>query len=266
MISDPSLEILCHQCAAPLPIEQGRQFVTCEFCGAENFVDKRTAVMHYAVRDTIGAADAQAALRRWMGGNDTIKDLDKKAEITETWLEMFPMWLVRTEQNNTEKVILEPAAALTVTELTELTIPAADLEPYDHTLDGQAIPPTVPIDTVKKWLNDNQGIKASDITEISLVHLPIFRCKYTLDGRVYSAVVDASSSKVFANIFPSKWEAPYVVIGFFAFIAYFCAALVPYGAYATDMGVGLGILLYIGVAIVLAIPIFVIAAYISAKV
>lgn len=266
MMSDPNIQISCHQCAAPLPVEQGRQFVTCEFCGSENFVDKRTAVMHYAVRDTIGAADAQAALRRWMGGNDTIKDLDTKAEITETKFEMFPMWLVRAKRNNVEKVILEPAAALTVTELTELTIPASDLEPYDHTLDGQAIEPTVPVDTVKKWLNDNQGIEASEITEISLVHLPIFRCKYRLEDRYYSAVVDASTSKVFANVFPSKWEAPYMAIAFFAFIAYFCAALVPYWAYAADLGIGFGILLYIVVAIVLAIPIFIAATYISANV
>ena len=126
-MSDPTAQISCHQCAAPLPIEQGRQFVTCEFCGSENFIDKRTAVMHYAVRDTIGEADAKAALRRWMGGNDTVKDLDQKADITETYLEMFPMWLVRAQQNGKERVLLEPAAALSVTELTELTIPAADL-------------------------------------------------------------------------------------------------------------------------------------------
>ena len=266
MMSDSATQISCHQCAAPLPVEQGRQFVTCEFCGSENFIDKSTAVIHYAVRDTIGATEAQAALRRWMGGNNTVKDLDQKATITETVLEMFPMWLVRTQQAGQEQVHLEPAAALTVTELTELVIPASDLEPYDHTLDGQAISPTVPVTTMKKWLYENQKIEESDIKEVSLVHLPIFRCKYQFDGRTFSAVVDASSSKVFANVFPSKWEAPYFAIGLLAFVVYFCAALVPYGTYAAELGIGLGLLLYAGIAVVLAIPVFGIAAYISAKV
>ncbi len=260
-------QLSCHQCAAPLPVQQGRQFVTCEFCGAENFVDKRSAVMHYAVLDTIGSPEAQAALRRWMGGNSTVKDLDQKAEITQTSFEMFPMWLVRTQTKGQEQVLLEPAAALDVTELTELSIPAAALEPYDHTLDDQAIAVTVPVDTMKKWLLENQKIPASNITEISLVHLPIFRCKYSFEGRSFTAIVDASSSEVFANVYPSKWEAPYFAIGFLAFIIYFCAAFIPIVGYsAGDIGLGLGILIYIVVAIVVAIPIFGVAAFISAKI
>jgi LSD1 subclass zinc finger protein len=57
-------QINCRQCAAPLPIEQGTQFVTCGFCGATNFVDKARAVFHYSVRSTVREADALSALRR----------------------------------------------------------------------------------------------------------------------------------------------------------------------------------------------------------
>lgn len=260
------LPITCYQCGAPLPIEQGRQFVTCEFCQTENFVDKSTAVLHYVVRDTIGIEEANAALRRWMGGNSTVKDLDKKATIAETVFELFPMWLVRAQHKGQERVFLEPAAALTVTELTDLTIPASDLESYDHTLDGQALEPTVPAATMKKWLQDNKGVSAQQISEVSLVHVPLFRCKYDFDGRSYTAVVDASSSRVFANVFPSKWETPYLAVGLVAFISYFCAALVPYGMYAADESVTLGIVIYIIVAIVLALPIFGVAAYVSSKI
>lgn len=265
-MSDMPLPITCYQCGAPLPIEQGRQFVTCEFCHAENFVDKSSAVLHYVVRDTIGIEEAKAALRRWMGGNDTVKDLDQKATITETVFELFPMWLIRAKRNGQEEVILEPAAALSVTELKELTIPASDLESYDHTLDGQAIAPTVPADTMKKWLAEDEGLTNQHITEISLVHLPLFRCKYQFDGRTYTAVIDAASSRVFANIYPSKWEAPYFAIGLIAGITYFCASLIPYITWASGETVILGIGIYFAVAVVLAIPIFAIAAYISAKV
>lgn len=260
--------LTCSQCGAPLPVEQGRQFVTCQFCQAENFVDKRQAVLHYAVRDTLGAESATAALRRWMAGNDTIKGLDKSARITEVTFQLFPMWLVRTEQKGVETVVLEPGAALTVTELMELTIPASAMEPYDHTLDGQAIEPTVPLDTVYKWLGENHKIPPAAVQEVSLVHVPLFLAKYEHEGRGYTAVVDASNGRVFANIFPSKWEAPYQAIGILAFIAYFCAALIPYISYANsgEEGIILGLGAYAVACVVLAIPIFALAAYVSYKV
>jgi hypothetical protein len=149
-MSNTPTAILCLQCAAPLPVEQGTLFVTCEFCGTTNFVDKSGAVQHYVVRETVAEQDAAAALRRWMAGNQTVKDLDQKAVIAPPTFQLFPLWLLRVQQHGKEQVILEPAAATSVTELTELTIPASDLEPYDHTLDEAAVAPTVPYDTVKK--------------------------------------------------------------------------------------------------------------------
>ena len=263
----PENQILCHQCTAVLPIEQGSQFVTCEFCGATNFVDKSGAVLHYAVRATVDETAAASALRRWMGGNATVKDLDKKAVIERPSFQMFPMWLLRVDQNGQEKVVLEPAAALSILEITDLSIPASDLEPYDHTMDGDAIVPTVPIETVRKWLAENQKIAAGQIKESSLVHLPLFVFKYTFEGREYTAVVDAASSQVFASIYPSKREVPYVAIGSIGCALYFCAALIPaISFFSFDISLILGIVGYIVVAIVLAVPIFGIAAYISARV
>jgi LSD1 subclass zinc finger protein len=264
----PESQILCHQCAAVLPIEQGSQFVTCEFCGATNFVDKSGAVLHYAVRATVDETAASAALRRWMGGNATVKDLDKKATIERPSFQMFPMWLMRVHLSGQEKVVLEPAAALSILEITELSIPASDLEPYDQTMDGDAILPTVPIETVRKWLAENQKIAAGQIKESSLVHLPLFIFKYSFEGRSYTAVVDAASSQVFASIYPSKREVPYMAIGSVGCLLYFGAALIPLISFFTTDGGGLiwGILIYSVVAILLAIPIFGIAAYVSARV
>ncbi len=264
----PETQILCSQCAAVLPVEQGSQFVTCEFCGATNFVDKRGAVLHYAVRATVDETAASAAVRRWMGGNDTVKDLDKKAVLERPSFQLFPMWLMRVDENGQEKVVLEPAAALSIFDLTELSIPASDLEPYDHTMDGDAIVPTVPIETVRKWLAENQKIAAGQIKESSLVHLPLYLFKYTFEGRAYTAVVDAASSQVFATVYPSKMEVPYIAIGSVGCALYFCAALIPAISFFTSDGSGLvlGILAYIVAAIVLAVPIFAVATYISARI
>ena len=260
--------ILCLQCAAPLPVEQGTQFVVCEFCGTTNFVDKSSTVQHYAVRETVAQPDAEAALRRWMAGNQTVKDLDQKVVIERPTFQLFPLWLLRVQQKREEKVFLEPAAATSVTELTELTIPAADLEPYDHTLDETAVAPTVPLETVKTWLADNQHISAQAIKEASLVHLPIYLFKYQFEERVYTAVVDAATSKVFANNYPTKWETPYYGVAGIGCVLYFLAAFIPLinFFYGSGNGFGTGILIYCITAVLLAIPIFAAAAYISAKV
>ncbi len=261
-------QILCQQCTAVLPVEAGTQFVTCAYCDTTNFVDKSRVVLHYAVRETVQQDDALAALRRWMGGNATVKDLDQKAHIEPPSFEYFPMWMVKAVQAGQERVYLEPAAALSVSELKYLTVPAADLEPYDPMMESTALAATVPYQTMRQWLADNQGLPDEAVREVSLVHLPIYLCKYEFDGRHYTAVVDAATSKVFANIYPSKWEVPYLGIGAIAFVLYFCAALTPLCGYTIDEGSGLalGSGIYCVAAIIMAIPIFIGAYLISAKV
>jgi hypothetical protein len=262
------VQILCRQCSAPLPVEQGTQFVICEYCGTTNHVDKGRTVLHYAVRSTVSEDEAQAALRRWMGGNDTIKGLDKKAKIAKPTFQHFPMWLIRVSQGDQEVIYLEPAAALSVSELKQVTIPASDLEPYDHTMDPDAVEATVPYKAMLGWLGGEHSVKEKDIRELSLVHIPVYIFKYIFKDRQYTALVDAAAGRVFANIFPSKWEAPYLAVGAAAFILYFVASLVPPGGFfiGEGVGLGLGLLIYIIACVVLAIPLFAIAAMISAKV
>ena len=263
-----SNQIHCQQCAAVLPVEQGTQFVTCHYCGTTNFVDKTRAVFHYAVRPTVQAEAALAALRRWMAGNATVKDLDQKATIEPPTFEYFPMWLVRARQGEQERLFLEPAAAMSVSELKQLSLPAADLEPYDPQMQATAIVPTVPLTAMRDWLVDDHQMQPADIREVSLVHVPLFICKYSFNGQRYTAVVDAATSKVFANIYPSKWEVPYATLGAAAFVLYFCASAAPLiGLFSNEgSGLGIGLVVYVILAVVLAGPIFAAAAYISAKV
>jgi len=266
--SSMATQINCGQCGSVLPVEHGSQFVTCVYCGTTSFVDKARAVFHYALRVTVREEDALSALRRWMAGNETVKDLDKKAQIERPHLDYFPMWMITATQGEQERVFLKPAAALSVSELERLTVPAADLQPYDHHLDADAVTPTVPYDTMVQWLVDDHGLRPESLREVALVHLPLYFCKYAFDGRRYTAIVDAATSRVFANIFPSKWEAPYRAIGAAAFVAYFCAALIPLAGYLLGDGAGLatGLVVYLAVAAALAVLIFIAAMVISAKV
>ena len=250
-------QINCRQCAARLAVEQGMQFVTCTFCGATNFVDKSRALFHYQVRTTIKEEGALSALRRWMAGNATVKGLDQRSKIGAATFQYFPMWLVRANQNGHERVLLKPAAALSVSELTQLNIPAADLVPFESSAQAAATAPTVPFEMMQQWLSDDQKLPPAMIRETALVHLPIYVCKYEYGGKRYTAVVDAATSKVFANVFPAKWEVPYVAIGGACFAAYFVLTLL-------SLFVSFGIFI-IG-APILAVVFFALAATVSATV
>ena len=249
--------INCRQCAAPLAVEQGQPFVTCRFCGATNFVDKSRAVFHYLVRPTVREDGARAALNRWMAGNATVKDLDRKATVESVSFEYFPMWLARAVVGRDERVLLKPAAALSVSELEYLNIPPSDLVPFEANVDGAIVSPSVPFETMQQWLIDDQHVAPQSIREAALVHVPVYVCKYDFNKRRYTAIVDAATSKVFANIYPAKWEVPYVSIGVAAFMAFFVLALL-------SLFLNFGLFL-IG-APLLAFMFFSLAAAISARV
>lgn len=249
--------INCRQCAAPLAVEQGMLFVTCRFCGATNYVDKSRAVFHYQVRPTVQEDGARAALSRWMAGNATVKDLDRKAQVQFFSFEYFPLWLVRAERAGADRVLLKPAAALSVSELEKLNLPAADLVPFEPNLPGKIIQPTVPYDTMQRWLNDDQNIQPEMIREAALVHVPIYLAKYLYGGKPYTALIDAATSRVFANIFPAKWEVPYLGLGCAAFLAFFVLSVM---ALFTSVG------FYLAGTVALAVVFFALAVAVSARV
>ncbi len=71
--------VLCSQCGGKNEVPTGHRFVTCVFCDTTLFVDRAQVVFHYRLPPLLAEEEATAALRRWMAGNDTVKDLDRKA-------------------------------------------------------------------------------------------------------------------------------------------------------------------------------------------
>ncbi len=260
-------ELHCPQCNGLLEPDEGQLFLTCPYCGSAVFLDKSRVVFHWSVEPTLDEAGARAALRRWMAGNETVKDLDVKSQVTSAEFVYFPLWLLRYGQGGGETIHLEPAAATSVTELKRLRLPAGDLVPYQAALDPRAVPPTVPLQYVLSWMAVT-GVDKSPAKELSLVHVPLFTFHYEFSGERYLAVVDGATGSVFANIFPAKAEAPYRTIALVTAAVFLCLATLPVGgtlAVPRD-GLMMGSLLCVGLGLIAAPLLFAGAVWIAARV
>lgn len=264
----PTPTITCSQCGGELHPDEGQIFLTCPYCSAAVFLDKSQVVFHWVLAPTLDETKARGALARWMAGSQTVKDLDQKARVEAPSFEYFPLWLFkRRGADGREQVLLEPAAATSVSELRRLNLPAGDLRKYDPTLDAQAHTPTVPLEAALGWLAERQA-PAGDIVERALVHVPLYTFKYAFGGQTYTALVEAATGGVLANLYPAKAEAPYLAAGGLAALVYLCLALIPIAGAAMDRQsgalVGLGICA--GLGLLAAPALFALAAWVAAKI
>jgi hypothetical protein len=206
-----------------------------------------------------------------MAGNQTVKDLDKKARLIGAKFEYFPVWYFnhrrKSSQGESEEILIEPAAATSVTEIRHVKLPAGDLRKYDTALDAQSQPPTVPLQAAMTWLAERQ-IPKEEIKEQALVHVPIYTFKYTYKGNPFTALVEAGTGGVLANIYPAKAESPYLLIGGLTALIYLCLALIPLigGMVEGAEGAGIGLGICVGIGIIIAPVLFALAAWIAAKV
>jgi hypothetical protein len=264
----PAADIRCAQCGGVLHPGEGQLFLICPYCSSSVYLDKRKVVFHWSLGCTVTPEAAAGNLRRWMAGNDTVKDLDRKAKVTGNTFEYFPVWYCKARTpGGKEQVYLEPAAAISISEIKSLAIAAGDLQKYDPALDAQAVMPTVPFPAMLQWLA-GRGVAENQVAEAALVHLPVYVFKYDFGGQTYTAMVEGASGKVFANLFPAKAEAPYFMVAAFATLGFLVLSTFPLIGLAIGDSAGL----FAGLAACLvggaafAIPVFALAAWVSAKV
>ncbi len=269
MEPSPTSSVLsCTQCGGELHPDEGQIFLTCPFCNSTVYVDKSRVVFHWYVAPTLDEAKARASLARWMSGNQTVKDLDRKSSIVETSFAYFPMWYFKVRRpEGGEEIRMLPAAATAVSEIAHLYLPAGDLRKYESELDAQALTPTVPLQTALQWMESGGGASAN-ILEQSLVHIPLFTIKYSYQGRLYTALVEAATGGVFANIFPAKAEAPYLLAGGLTALVYVCLAFIPVvsGLAEGSDGAGIGLAICAVAGLAAAPALFALAAWVAAKV
>ena len=258
----------CSQCGGELHPDEGQIFLTCPFCGSTVFLDKSQVVFHWYLAATLDEEKARGALARWMAGNETVKDLDQKSQVSGSSFEYFPMWYFkRRSLDDREEIVLTPAAAISVSEIRRLRLPAGDLRKYDESLESQSHAPTVPLEAALTWL-EQQNIPSQQITERSLVHIPLFTFKYAYRSEPYTALVEGATGEVLANIYPAKEEAPYRTAGVLAALVFLCLASFPvFGALADGaQGFGYGMLACTGVGLIAAPALFALAAWVAQKI
>jgi predicted RNA-binding Zn-ribbon protein involved in translation (DUF1610 family) len=260
--------IQCTQCGGELHPDEGQIFLVCPYCGAAVYLDKSRVVFHWYVAPTVDESQAQAALRRWMAGNQTVKDLDRKSTLSSSSFEYFPVWYFKHRQpDGGERILLTPAAPTSVSEISHIDLPAGDLRKYTPELEAQSRPPNVPLQTAQGWLAEKQVTKES-IVEQALVHIPLYTFKYAYQGRIYAAIVEAATGGVLANIYPAKSEAPFQMAAAAAAVVFLCLATFPIVGYLANGGggAGLGLLSCSGAGILAAPVLFALAAWVAAKI
>ncbi|OGS01950.1 MAG: hypothetical protein A2V88_08475, partial [Elusimicrobia bacterium RBG_16_66_12] len=239
-------------------------FLTCPYCGSAVFLDTSKVVFHWALTPTLDEPEAGAALSRWMAGNETVKDLDRKAERASSSFSYFPLWLLKIKDGGGHRIHLEPAAATSITALRDLALPPGDLVRYDPALESASVAPSVPLETLLRW-QAQLGAGPDQIAEAALVHIPLYTFKYRYQGQSYTAVVEAASGRVLANLFPAKEEAPYRTVALATALTFVCLASVPVAGLiaGTPDGLSVGTAVCIAGGLVAAPAAFIAAAWVA---
>jgi len=267
-----SSTIICPQCGGENKIPTDEKFLECEFCGSAIYIDKRKVVNHFVVTSNFTKEQAEGNLRRWMASNFHVKDLDKLAQQTQSNFYYFPLWYFKTKDSSGDKIYLQPAHSTAISEIKNIQIPAGNLKSYHKSefAEKEFVATDVLYESAKSWLTSS-GVNGDSISESFLVHVPFYHFYYSYKGQQYSALIEASSGKVYANIWPAKSEMPFkvlfgaaILLFFLASVISFVLAFVIYGDMEESLLLGEGI--KIAAYGLTAIPLIAAGYYIAKKV
>jgi DNA-directed RNA polymerase subunit RPC12/RpoP len=211
------VQVNCTQCGASLTVGATERLLDCPYCDTAIVVDGSQTLFHEVMLPTVKAADTGAHLRRFLGGRDTVANLDQQAVLSEPVLEYFPFWAFTVAGERGDQLVLQPAAPSSLQGLQGLSLPAGNTRPMDPEVTGEAavIEPEVPMETAREWLSGRFG-DGVQVRRSVLYHLPLYRTPYSCKGETYRAAVDGVTGKVFPADFPAKAEAPYVLVAVLA--------------------------------------------------
>ncbi|HZK60541.1 MAG TPA: hypothetical protein VFC41_00605 [Anaerovoracaceae bacterium] len=259
-------KLFCAQCGGELHPDEAQVFITCSYCETSIYVDRSQVVFHWFINPTIDKDKAKGELFRWMSGNQTVKDLDKKSRIISIDFFFFPFWYFKLQvDEENESIILQSATATSISEISKLNIPAGDLLKYDENNKNESKIPNVPLEVALKRHIDQSSFKK--INETALIHIPLFFAKYVYRNKDYTALIEGGTGEVFADVYPEKDETPYYLLGGVTAIIYIILALIPASSMLFDPSVTtFDMLIAVISGIIIAPILFLIAKRVVSKV
>jgi hypothetical protein len=222
------MQVTCTQCGGSVAVDPGTPFLSCGFCSSALYLDKSKVVFHYVVSPTIDMEEALGKLRRWMAGNETVKDLDRLATVQTQELTYFPMWRFVVREDSGEREYSEPASSSSIADLRRLPLSGGDLKFFSaqQFQSMQLKEPDVLLESASKWLQNEKGADREKIKETNLIHVPFYFFKYQFAGQSYQAVIDGTSGRVLATVFPAKAELPFIGVAAICAIIMFVLGLI----------------------------------------
>lgn len=222
------MNVSCTQCGGSVAVDPSTPFLNCPFCSSALYLDKSKVVFHFVVSPTIGMEDAVGKLRRWMAGNETVKDLDTLATIQKQELSYFPMWRFVVRDSHGDREFSEPASSSSIAGLRRIPLSGGDLK-FFSPKEFQGMPlkePDVLLDSAYKWLQTDSGTSTDRIKETNLIHVPFYLFQYQYGGKEYHAVIDGTSGRVLASVYPAKAELPFRGVAILSGIILFVVGLI----------------------------------------
>jgi len=214
----------CPKCGAEVELGAGNMLTKCGYCDSQIFIDRSGAGFCYAIPFKLSQNDAVGTFRRWAGGSAKAKDLDKKAELKSITRQYFPVYLFKRDVNGKESVIVQPAGSTTLPGLHMLKVPGGDMKIFDGKFDAQGAEIIQPDIDMVSYLDRLPGTQK----EQALVYFPIWNIQYSFEGFSYRAIIDASSSEVFASDFPPRKSAGYMAVAIGGFLAFVIEGILAY--------------------------------------
>jgi len=263
-----SSKIICPQCAGENEVPIDEKFTECVFCGSAIYIDKKKIVSHFVISSNFKKEEAEGNLRRWMAGNFQVKDLDKLAQISQTSFYYFPMWYFKTDKSAGETIYLQPATSTSISEIKKINIPAGNLKVFnkkDFNV-NEFVNPDVLFDSAQSWLKET-GVNLDSIATSNLVHIPFYQFYYNYNGKQYTSLVEASSGKVYANLWPAKSETPFRIMFGLCIVAFFLISILAFviGSMDREFLLTVEFVKIIGYGLA-SVPLILIAYFIAKKV
>ncbi|MGC9060505.1 MAG: zinc ribbon domain-containing protein [Thermoplasmata archaeon] len=215
--------IRCTKCGAPVEIEPGTKFAKCSYCDSMMFIDKSGAGFFYILEFKLDEAAATGVFRRWAAGSVMAKNLDRDAKIFKAVPQYFPVYMFKRDIEGREVVFVEPAKSTSLPGMHSLKVPPGDIKIFDQNYRvPQHIQMIQPELDMMAYFNTLPGKPK----EQALVYFPIWYMEYNYNGKIYNVVIDGSSGEVFAESFPTRGSAPYMVVAGIGFALYAVYGLV----------------------------------------